>query len=171
LPDEVQFESLATRVRTFTLKCDRLYWPKVLDALDRLTGLEDQRLRSWSEQLRQAWTKATERWEGIHKLLRNLGVVEDLCGQVAVGFHGTNHRTDELVLQVWTGRELSQRVVLRLLLEGFAFFEPVFDVGDDVSHARIRVCVDCAVAEQVLDLNRVMDAPRDGVVLDRWQGP
>jgi hypothetical protein len=39
LPDEVQFESLATRVRTFTIKSDRLYWPKVLDALDRLTGL------------------------------------------------------------------------------------------------------------------------------------
>lgn len=61
LPDEVQFESLATRVRTFTLKNDRLYWPKVLDALDRLTGLDDQRLRSWSEQLRVAWRKATER--------------------------------------------------------------------------------------------------------------
>ena len=43
LPDEVQFESLVTRVRTFTLKSDRLYWPKILDALDRLTGLEDQR--------------------------------------------------------------------------------------------------------------------------------
>jgi hypothetical protein len=43
------------------LKSDRLYWPKALDALDRLTRVEDQRLRSWSEQLRQAWTKATER--------------------------------------------------------------------------------------------------------------
>ncbi|MGR6978372.1 hypothetical protein [Mycobacteroides abscessus] len=61
LPDEVQFESLATRVRTFTLKRDRLYWPKVLDALDRLTGLEDERLRSRSELLRNAWSKATER--------------------------------------------------------------------------------------------------------------
>jgi hypothetical protein len=61
LPDEVQFESLATRVRTSTLKSDRLYWPNVLNALDRLTGLEDQRLRSRSEQLRRAWTNATER--------------------------------------------------------------------------------------------------------------
>jgi len=61
LPDEVQFESLATRVRTFTIKSDRLYWPKVLDALDRRTGLEDQTVRPWSEQLRQAWMKATER--------------------------------------------------------------------------------------------------------------
>jgi len=50
-----------TRVRTFSLKSDRLYWPKVLDPLDRLTRVEDQRLRSWPEQHRQAWTKATER--------------------------------------------------------------------------------------------------------------
>jgi hypothetical protein len=48
-------------VCSFSLKSDRLYWPKALDALDRLTRVEDQRLRSWSEQLRQAWTKATER--------------------------------------------------------------------------------------------------------------
>jgi hypothetical protein len=61
LPDEVQFESLATRVRTFTIKSDRLYWPKVLDALDRLTGLQDQRLSWWSQQLREAWLEATER--------------------------------------------------------------------------------------------------------------
>jgi hypothetical protein len=54
LPDEVQFESLATRMRTFTLKRDRLYWPKALDALDRLTGLQDLRLRLRSQQLRQA---------------------------------------------------------------------------------------------------------------------
>jgi hypothetical protein len=43
------------------LKTDRLYWPRALDALERLTGLEDQRLCPWSQQLRQAWTKATER--------------------------------------------------------------------------------------------------------------
>ncbi|MGA9358482.1 MAG: hypothetical protein WBW75_10895 [Mycobacterium sp.] len=61
LPDEVLFESLATRVRTFTLKSDRLHWPKVLDALDRLTGLGDNRLRLSSEHLRQVWTHATER--------------------------------------------------------------------------------------------------------------
>jgi hypothetical protein len=61
LPDEVQFESLATRVRTFTLERDRLNWAKVLDVLDRLTGLEDRALRVSSEQLRQQWTEATER--------------------------------------------------------------------------------------------------------------
>ena len=48
LPDEVQFESLATRVRAFTLTTDRLCWPDALSALDRLTGLEDMGLRiSW----------------------------------------------------------------------------------------------------------------------------
>ena len=37
---------------------------------------------------------------------------------------------------------------LCLLLQGFAFFEPVFDVGDDVAHTRIRVIT----REQVVDL-------------------
>jgi hypothetical protein len=41
LPDEVHFESLATRVRAFTLSNDRRYWRKALDALERSTGLED----------------------------------------------------------------------------------------------------------------------------------
>ena len=43
LPDEVLFESLATCVRTFTLKSDRL------------------RVRLYSEKLRHHWTQATER--------------------------------------------------------------------------------------------------------------
>jgi hypothetical protein len=45
LPDEVEFESLATRVRAFTWPKDRLYWPKALGALDRLTGLDDMPIR------------------------------------------------------------------------------------------------------------------------------
>lgn len=61
LPDEVQFESLATRVRAFTLTKDRLYWPKALAALDRLTGLEDMALRLSSLDLHQEWTQATDR--------------------------------------------------------------------------------------------------------------
>jgi hypothetical protein len=61
LPDEVQFESLATRVRAFTLTRDRLYWPNALDAIDRLTGLEDVAIRLSSRQLRQEWTEATDR--------------------------------------------------------------------------------------------------------------
>jgi hypothetical protein len=61
LPDEVQFESLATRVRAFTLTNDRLFWSKVFDALDRLTRPEDEQVCRWSEQFRQAWAKSTER--------------------------------------------------------------------------------------------------------------
>lgn len=60
LPDEVQFESLATRVRAFTLASDRLYWVKALDALDRLTNMEDKS-RASSRDLREEWTEATDR--------------------------------------------------------------------------------------------------------------
>jgi len=61
LPDEVQFESLATRLRPFTLASDRLHWPKALGALDRLTGLEDPALRSSSSDLGEEWRQATDR--------------------------------------------------------------------------------------------------------------
>lgn len=61
LPDEVQFESLATRVRAFTIRSDRLFWPEALAALDRLTGLEDRVLRLSSEHYYEEWAKATER--------------------------------------------------------------------------------------------------------------
>jgi len=61
LPDEVQFESLATRLRSFTIDSDRLFWRDALDALDRLTGLEDRLLKEASQWYRQAWGKATER--------------------------------------------------------------------------------------------------------------
>jgi hypothetical protein len=61
LPDEVQFESLATRLRPFTLASDRLHWPKALGALDRLTGLEDPALRSSSSDLGEEWRQATGR--------------------------------------------------------------------------------------------------------------
>jgi len=52
LPDEVQFESLAPRVRAFTLPKDRLYSRKGLDAVDRLTGLGDMAIRLSSRDLR-----------------------------------------------------------------------------------------------------------------------
>jgi hypothetical protein len=61
LPDEVQFESLATRVRPFTLGSDRLHWQKALGALDRLTGLEEPGLRASSSDLREEWNQATDR--------------------------------------------------------------------------------------------------------------
>ena len=101
LHDEVQFESLATRVRTFTLKSDRLHWPQVLDALDRLTGLEDQRLRSWSEQLRQAWAKATER-NTSHERAYRLGyqVGDDGEGE-------QSHFTDIGVAYAWLYQDVA----------------------------------------------------------------
>ena len=61
LPNEVQFESLATRVRTFTLSGDRLHWKKALDALDRLTGMADETIRGSSRDLGEEWTRATDR--------------------------------------------------------------------------------------------------------------
>jgi hypothetical protein len=61
VPDEVQFESLATRLRPFTLGGDRLHWMKALDALDRLTGLEDRAIRVSSEDLREEWRQVTDR--------------------------------------------------------------------------------------------------------------
>ncbi|MDG4666349.1 hypothetical protein [Mycobacterium sp. 236(2023)] len=61
LPDEVQFESLATRVRAFTLASDRLFWVKALDALDRLTNMDDPTLSASSRDIREEWTEATDR--------------------------------------------------------------------------------------------------------------
>ena len=62
------------------------------------------------------------------KLLRDLGVVQDLGGQVIGGVHGPDHGADELVLQVRAGRELGQGVVLGLLLQRLAFLQPVADM-------------------------------------------
>jgi hypothetical protein len=65
LPDEVQFESLATRLRPLTLASDRLYWRKGLDALDRLTAHLSERasvaMQTLSTALREEWQVATGR--------------------------------------------------------------------------------------------------------------
>lgn len=61
LPDEVQFESLATRLRPFTLVNDRLYWPKAFDALDRVASGSDLAVTMSNENLRDEWTRATDR--------------------------------------------------------------------------------------------------------------
>ena len=66
----------------------------------------------------------------------------------ARGVHGPDHGADELVLQVRASRELSQGVVLGLLLQRLAFLQPVLDVGDHVAHAGVRVIT----GEQVVDL-------------------
>jgi hypothetical protein len=61
LPDEVQFESIAVRVRVFTVKSDRLYSVEALNALNRLTGLDRPDVSQASEILRDMWDRATER--------------------------------------------------------------------------------------------------------------
>jgi hypothetical protein len=61
LPDEVQFESLATRLRPFTLGGDRLHWRKALDALDRLTGHSDALVTTSTAEIGAEWAQATDR--------------------------------------------------------------------------------------------------------------
>src|SRR4051812_23783865 len=61
LPDEVQFESLATRLRPFTHSSDPTYYVKGLDALDHLTEPDDPMIRTISEELRKEWDKVTDR--------------------------------------------------------------------------------------------------------------
>jgi hypothetical protein len=61
LPDEVQFESLATRLRPFTLRSDPTYYVKALDALDHLTDLGDPKIQAVSQTLRTEWDKVTDR--------------------------------------------------------------------------------------------------------------
>jgi hypothetical protein len=95
LPDEVEFESLATRVRVFTLSGYRLYWRKALDALDRVTGQEDRALRVSSAQLREEWTKATERNTPNERAYR----VGYQVGHDGDGEHG--HFTDIDMAYAW----------------------------------------------------------------------
>lgn len=61
LPDEVQFESLATRLRPLTLASDRLHWTKALDALDKVIGQPDVLVSKSTAQIRAEWTTATDR--------------------------------------------------------------------------------------------------------------
>jgi hypothetical protein len=68
-----------------------------------------------------------QRHQLTEKLLRQLSVVEDLRRQLCRRVHGTDHRSDELALQVRAGGELSRRVVLGLLLQGLTFFQAVLD--------------------------------------------
>lgn len=77
LPDEVQFESLATRLRPFTLESDRLYWKKALGALDRLTGLEDPALRASSSDLREEWNQAANRGSRARAFYTGYQVADD----------------------------------------------------------------------------------------------
>jgi hypothetical protein len=55
LPDEVQFESLATRVRPFTIKSDPTYYVRTLEALNQLTDLNDPQIANNAKRLRKDW--------------------------------------------------------------------------------------------------------------------
>lgn len=61
LPDEVQFESLAARLRPMTLASDKLGYARVLDSLDALTDAGDLAVGLSNTRLRQEWKNATQR--------------------------------------------------------------------------------------------------------------
>jgi hypothetical protein len=98
LPDEVQFESLATRVRPFTLESDRLHWEKALGALDRLTGLEDLALRASSSDLREEWNLAANRASRARAFYTGYQVADD--GR-------TQHLTDLDLAYAWLYQDVA----------------------------------------------------------------
>jgi hypothetical protein len=96
LPDELQFESLAIRLRAFTLKSDRLYWKDALAALDRLTGC-DALLNSSSQDLWAEWHEATGRDDRVRAYFV---VTEDKQGN-------TKKRTDVDLAYAWLYQDLA----------------------------------------------------------------
>jgi len=64
----------------------------------------------------------------------------------------------------WAGGELGQGVVLRLLLERLALFEPVLDVGNDAADAGVGVIA----GEEVIDLcDDLFKHHREGLACSR----
>ena len=62
LPDEVQFESLAARLRPMTVGSDTLNRSKVMASLDALTAsATDPQVSAINARVRQAWVEATKR--------------------------------------------------------------------------------------------------------------
>ena len=62
LPDEVAFESLASRLRPFTVDTDDLFYGKAFDALDRLLAAPKHgKFRRISQAVHQDWRTATDR--------------------------------------------------------------------------------------------------------------
>jgi hypothetical protein len=85
LPDEVQFESLAARLRPMTLASDTLGHAKVMDALDALTDTTDKAIAASNAQLRQQWSDATERdrTRGAKTRAYRVGVQDIETGETA----------------------------------------------------------------------------------------
>jgi hypothetical protein len=85
LPDEVQFESLAARLRPMTLTNDTLGHAKVMDALDALTvESDDPRVAQANAKVRQAWCDATERDRTRGARTRAYSVLTGKAGDDAV---------------------------------------------------------------------------------------
>ena len=62
LPDEVAFESLASRLRPFTVDTDDLFYGKAFDALDQLLAApKHDKFRRISQAVHQDWRTATDR--------------------------------------------------------------------------------------------------------------
>lgn len=61
LPDEVQFESLAARLRPLTLGTDVIGHKSIMDALDALTDSTDLAIAISNAALRREWEEATRR--------------------------------------------------------------------------------------------------------------
>ena len=61
LPDEVAFESLATRLRPFLVPTDDLHFEKAFQALDRLVTPEREQYLALRQQVCQQWRDAVER--------------------------------------------------------------------------------------------------------------
>lgn len=61
LPDEVAFESLATRLRPFVAAGDDLYFVKAFEALERLCDSENDKFADVRKAILAEWHKASER--------------------------------------------------------------------------------------------------------------
>lgn len=61
LPDEVAFESLATRLRPFLVSSDDLYFEKAFGALERLVVAEKDKFQHVRQVMLAEWRKAVER--------------------------------------------------------------------------------------------------------------
>jgi len=99
LPDEVQLESLATRLRPFTLARDRLYWQKAFAALDRLTGGTDPVVTASTNGLRDEWTRATDRTRRARAFFTGYAPVD--------GTGGTHHFTDIELAFAWLYQDVA----------------------------------------------------------------
>lgn len=99
LPDEERFESLAARLRPFTLEKDPLSYVKAFDALDRLIDSDEPKCQEITNVMRAEWSKATDRTirTRAYTVITESETVNDvdlayawLYGDLVHGDHGKN---------------------------------------------------------------------------------